>query len=413
MTYDEVIEAVHTLGNFGKPMVLDRVVALLDALGNPQNAVSAVHVAGTNGKGSVSTMLSNVFRQAGLRTGLTISPFVTDFRERIQLDGEPLSKEDFVKGYEAIRRTGIWVTEFELITALAFWFFREKQCDIAVVETGLGGRLDATNTLAHPLAAVLTKIGMDHADILGDTLAKIAAEKCGIITPGCRVITSFGQPREAMEVIRKAAPNVMVPDVGQLRIRSSSLTDTAFSYRGREYRLSLCGEHQIENAVTVLETLAALPFEIPYETVKTALEHTLFPARAEVISKSPLCVLDGAHNPDGAAVLGKIMRGYKGKIVAVIGMMKDKDVPAVLQKTLPHCRAAVAVTVSSMPARALPADDLQKAASAYLPCETAADYHAVISRAAQLADGDPVFVFGSLYLASDIRNFLLEFYKNF
>ena len=413
MTYEDVLQSIHTLGNFGKPMVLDRVVSLLHALGDPQNDLRVFHIAGTNGKGSTSTMLAKVFEEAGYRTGLTISPFVVDFRERIQINGEFISKEDLVAFFEQVQSTGIWVTEFELITALAFLYFREKRCDVVVAETGLGGRLDATNVLARPEAALITKIGFDHADLLGNTITQITAEKCGIIKPGCRVITACGQRPEALAVIRKAAPDVIEPDLSALKIKSCTLTENEFLYRGREYRLSLCGKHQIENALTVIDTVQNSDFDIPYETVKKALANTVFPARAEIVCKAPLCVLDGAHNPDGAEALAAVMQPYHGRITALIGMMRDKDYPAVLKTTLPHCRSAVAVTVESMKERSLTARDLQAAASPYCPCAAADDLTSAIESAVKMANGDPVFVFGSLYLASSIRDRLYEFYKKF
>ncbi len=410
MDMQETLGYIHSLGKFSKPAGLSRIKEVLSRLGEPQNAWEAVHVAGTNGKGSVSVMLAAVLQAAGYRTGLTVSPFITDFRERIQVNGTMISEEELICCAQRVRQTGVELTEFELITAMAFLFFREQGCRVVVAETGLGGRLDATNALTKVRAAVITKIGMDHAAILGDTVEKIAAEKCGIILPGIPAIASCRQKPEALAVIRRSAPDLTVPDLKKLRVLQCDSSGNAFLYHNKEYRLSLCGEYQIENALTVIETLRRVYPQIPYETVRDALAAVRFPARAEIIGRQPLCVLDGAHNPDGAAALAQIMRKVKEPITAIIGVMRDKEYHTVLNDTLPFCKAAVAVTVEGMP-RSLNAADLRDAAAEFCPCRVAADYQEALALAFDLAAGGPVFVFGSLYLASGIREQLIGFYK--
>lgn len=412
MNYGEALNYIHSLGKFSKPAGLDRITLALKRLNDPQNNFKAIHIAGTNGKGSVSAMLAKIFSTAGYKTGLFISPFIIDFRERIQINSEFISEEDLVKYSQRVIDTGVEMTEFEFITAAAFSYFSDKKCDIVIAETGLGGRLDATNTLNNVAAAVITKIGLDHIGILGDTVEKIAAEKCGIIKDCPVTVTSANQRREALAVIEGSSKRLVTPDLSQLTVLNCGENGSSIIYMNKEYEISLVGEYQIENALTVIETVKASGYNIPYKTVKTALANTFFPARAEIISKNPLVMLDGAHNPDGAAQLAKILKKYEGKAVALIAAMRDKDFKAVLGATLPFCRAAVAVTVENMP-RSLDGKTLALTAEEYCPAQTAENYDEAIRKAALTAGEDPVFVFGSLYLAGGIRQKLIDYYKNF
>lgn len=409
MNYTEALNYIHSLGNFKLPAGLQRITAALSTLSCPQNKFESVHIAGTNGKGSVSAMLAKIFETAGFKTGLYISPYIIDFRERIQINGNFISEDDLVKYAQRVKNTEIALSEFEFITAAAFSYFADEKCDIVIVETGLGGRLDATNTLERVRAAVITKVGLDHSAILGDTVEKIAAEKCGIIKNFSTVV-SANQKNTVMSIIKKYTENYVVPDISRLKVLKCDGSGTTYIYKEKEYSLSLCGEYQIENSLTAIEAVSASGFNIPYETVKKALGTTFFPARAEIISREPLTVLDGAHNPDGAEALCKIMKKYGRRITAVIGVMRDKDYETVLKKTLPYCRAAVAVTVENMP-RSLAGEKLAAAASKYCPCVTAENYDAAIEKSRLSAGNDPVFVFGSLYLASGIREKLKKFYN--
>lgn len=412
LNYGETLNYIHSLGKFSKPAGLERISLALKKLHNPQDNFKSIHIAGTNGKGSVAAMLAKVFHTAGYKTGLFISPFVINFRERIQINGEFISENDMVKYSQRVIDTGVETTEFEFITAAAFSYFSEEKCDIVIAETGLGGRLDATNALTNVAAAVITEIGLDHLGVLGDTVEKIAVEKCGIIKNCPVTVTSANQRKEALSVIERASIRLITPDLSQLTVLKCGDGGSGIIYRNKEYEISLCGEYQIENALTVIETVESSGYNIPYETVKKALANTFFPARAEIISKKPLVVLDGAHNPDGATELAKILKKYEGRVTAVIGVMRDKDYKTVLKNTLPLCRAAVAVTVENMP-RSLSAAELALAAAPYCPAQTAENYDSAIKKAASLAGGNPVFVFGSLYLAGGIRQKLIDFYKNF
>lgn len=409
MNYNEALNYIHSLGNFKRPAGTERITAALKRLNNPQNSFEAIHIAGTNGKGSVSAMLAKVFETAGFKTGLYISPYIIDFRERIQINGEFIKKEELTQYVKRVFETKIDLSEFEFITAAAFSYFADKKCEIVIAETGLGGRLDATNTLERVRAAVITEIGLDHAAILGDTVEKIAAEKCGIIK-NFPTVVSAGQKKDVYNVISRYAEKPVIPDKSRLKIISSDESGNTFIYKDKFYKLSLIGGYQIENALTVIETVNISGFNISYETVKKALAETFFPARAEIICKSPLTVLDGAHNPDGAEALCEIMKKYSGRITALIGMMRDKDYNAVLMRTLPYCRLAVAVTVENMP-RSLSKEELTAAAGEYCPCITAENYDIAIEKSRLSAQNDPVFVFGSLYLAGGIREKLKKFYN--
>ena len=412
MNYGETLNYIHSLGKFSKPAGLERITLALKKLHNPQDNFRSIHIAGTNGKGSVSAMLAKIFETAGFKTGLFISPFVIDFRERIQINGEFISEKDLIKYSQKVINAGVEMTEFEFISAAAFTYFSDKNCDIVIAETGLGGRLDATNTLTNVAAAVITKIGLDHLGVLGDTVEKIAAEKCGIIKDCPITVTSANQRQEALAVIECSSNRLVSPDLAHLTVLKCYESGSSIIYKNKEYDISLCGEYQIENALTVIETVENSGYNIPYETVKKALANTFFPARAEIICKSPLVVLDGAHNPDGAGELAKILKKHAGRVTAIIGVMKDKDYKAVLKATLPLCRSAVAVTVENMP-RTLDASELADTAREYCPTVTADNYDEAIEKAASLAKNDPVFVFGSLYLAGGIRDKLIDYYKNF
>ncbi len=402
MNYTETLNYIHSLGNFSKPPTLDRIKAVLQKLGNPQNNFKSIHIAGTNGKGSVSAMLSRVFTLAGYKTALFVSPFIIDFCERIQICGEFISKDDLCKYAKKVKDTDIELTEFEFITAVAFLYFSDNNCDIAIIETGLGGRLDATNALENVIANVITKIGLDHTAVLGDSIEKITAEKCGIIK-NCPVITSYNQPSEAFSVLQKYKP--IIPNKNALQILNSDISGNTYIYGGRKFTTSLSGEHQIENSLLVIETVKNCGINIDYDILHKAISETYFPARMEVISQKPLIVLDGAHNPDGALALSKMMEQYKGKITAIIGAMKDKDVETVLKTTLPYCKKAVAVEVENLP-RSLKAEQLKNLAEKYCPCVTAQNYDDALQK---IKGEETVFIFGSLYLASSIREKLKNF----
>lgn len=400
MNYTETLNYIHSLGNFSLPAGLERIKAVLGILGNPQNCFKSIHVAGTNGKGSVTAFVSSVFKTAEYKTGIFISPYIIDFCERIQINGEFISEEDLCLYARRVIDTGVTLTEFEFITVLAFLYFKEQKIDILVCETGLGGRLDATNVLENLASTVITKIGLDHTEILGDTLEKIAEEKCGILR-NCPAITTPNQPEKALRVIKGKAKKLIIPDINMCEVDNNT-----YIYKGEKFEIFLLGDFQIENSLVAIETVRNSGFDIPYNIIYEGLKNTFFPARLEVISSSPLVLLDGAHNPDGASVLAKELSKFKEKPVAIIGMMADKNIDEVLKLTLKYCSSAIAVTVPDMP-RSMKAVDLCAKAEKYCECITAES----LEQALALAKGKPLAVFGSLYLASSIRPLLLEDFK--
>lgn len=406
MNYSQTLEYIHSLGKFSLPAGLDRIKAVLNVLGNPQNCFKSIHIAGTNGKGSVTVMTASALAAAGYKTGMFVSPYIIDFCERIQINGEFISENDLCRISEKVIETKIKLCEFEFITAVAFLYFAEQNVDVAVVETGLGGRLDATNALGNVLVSAITKIGFDHTAVLGDTIEQIAAEKCGIIKKG-KTISAPGQNKKALEVIKRYAPDVIIPNMSDVINIYCDASGNTFIYKDIEYKTGLSGTFQIENAVTSLEILFNCGLTICDAAIKEGLKNAFIPARAEMICKSPIVVLDGAHNPDGAAVLSDIMRRHSD-ITAIIGVMQDKDYKNVLKQTLPLCKKVICVKAANMP-RALEAELLSMKAKKYCDnVEVARSYSHALSL---VTKDETLFVFGSLYLASGIRGLLKDTYK--
>ena len=405
MKYNETLNYIHSLGAFSAEASLERITAVCAKLNNPQKDFKAFHIAGTNGKGSVCTFITSVLQAAGYRVGTFVSPFITDFCERIQINGEYISHNDLCRLSQKVIDTNVKLTEFEFITAVGFLHFSENNIDIAVLETGLGGRFDATNVIPKPLVSVITKIGLDHTAVLGETVSKIATEKCGIIKNNT-VVTSPNQSKEALSVIKQYAPQFIMPDIDKLHDVKYSLTENSFVYCGESYKTKLAGKFQTENALIAIEAIKNSGLNIGEEYIKSGLKNAFIPARLEVVSQNPLIVIDGAHNPDGAYALAEVLKDYKD-ITAVIGVMRDKNYCEVLKTTLSFCKNAVCLK-PSVP-RALEAEQLAAQAQKYcnntVVAQTAEE---ALNFAKELSNGEPVFIFGSLYLASEMRRLLKE-----
>jgi dihydrofolate synthase/folylpolyglutamate synthase len=417
------IESSKRLGS--KPG-LERVARLCELLGHPQDAVPAVHIAGTNGKGSTAAMIASTLEAAGYRTGLYTSPYVEDVRECMQADGGNITREAFaslvsaVKGpAERMAREGDAPTEFEMETAMAFLWFRQAGCNAMVIEAGLGGRLDATNVLKSPLASVLTSISLDHMSFLGGTVAEIAAEKCGILKPGGLAVSYPLQPAEALEVIRnraEAAGNgLALPDLGALRIARAGLNGTDIEYKGLALRVPFIGRHQVYNAITAAETTLALRgrcgFAVPDRCIGEGIRNARMPLRQEIVSRKPLILLDGAHNPDGLAALAETMRALIAprRTAVVMGMLADKDYMRSVALIAPLCGRFVASRPAG-PRAPLESGMLAGCARAYCSDATAEDDHEkALARALEYAgESGAVIVCGSLYLAGPVRKLLLK-----
>jgi dihydrofolate synthase / folylpolyglutamate synthase len=301
--------------NRGVKLGLDNVRALLGSLGHPQAGLRCMHVAGTNGKGSVCAMAAAVARAAGVRTGLFTSPHLVRFNERIQVDGVPISDDDIVDGLSVIRSKveAHPATFFEITTALAFWHFRRRQVELAVLETGLGGRLDATNVVQRPLASVLTAIDLDHQSLLGQTLSEIAREKAGIIKPGVPVVSGPQSP-EVVTVLQTIAGGRQAP----LSFVSEPVA---------RYDVGLFGSHQRLNAAIALAGLGAAGFDLPETAVRNGLRDVTWPGRFQRVK--PGLILDGAHNLAASRRLVATWREYRpqGRPLVIFGGLRDKALP--------------------------------------------------------------------------------------
>lgn len=428
MTTQQAMEALHALPRLGSGRPgLDRMKNLLQHLGNPEQDLQCVHIAGTNGKGSLAAMTAAILTAAGYKTGLTISPYVVEFRERFQIDGQMIPPrtlasltQKVLDAVEAIRQEGGEPpVQFEAVTALALlWFAREK-CDLVVLETGLGGRYDATNVVPHTLVAAITRIGYDHTELLGDTLDKIAAEKAGIIKDGCAVVCYPDQPPEAMGPILTAAADahtsIIMPEAEDIRLLPGKRLENRVDYGGYQASLGLPGRHQANHAAMAVEIALALwreyGYEIPDEAILQGLAEARMPARIEVLRRRPLLLVDGCHNPDGARVLAETLAKaqYEENLVGVLGMLADKDYKTMLE-TLAPCFAKVYTVTPDCP-RALSAQDLQREARFHMDAEAAASVPEALRAAVRYAEDNNlagVVVCGSLYLAAEARPWLLK-----
>ncbi len=425
MNCNEAIEYIHSLEKFGINPGLERIRALCDELGNPQKKLKVIHAAGTNGKGSTSTMISNILRKSGYSTGLFISPYVTDFRERIQYNGNMIEKHELAECVERVKSAvdvisakGLQPTEFEAITAAAFVYFEKKKCDFVVLEVGLGGRLDSTNVIEAPYVSVITSISLDHTAILGDTIEKIAAEKCGIIKFGAQTVAYPFQAPEAMAVIKKTCDerccNLTVPNISRLSVKDEKLEGTLVSYNGIDFALPLAGEHMVYNACTAIEAVRALSklaVDIPDEAIAAGIGCSIMPGRLELIKKRPVVILDGGHNEGCAAALSDFIKKHlQGKrIIMVSSMMADKDYLAYLSAVAPFAQTFIATRID-MP-RALSSEELMKNAMEYCSnCYDIPDPAKAITAAKNIIQpDDALIVCGSFYLAGAIRDNLLNF----
>jgi len=406
MNYVDALEYIHSLGMFSHEASLDRITALCEKLHNPQNNFKSIHIAGTNGKGSVATYLAEIFKRAGYKTGLYTSPYIIRFNERISINGEHISDDELAFLCEKVQETTVECTEFEFITAIAFEYFSRQKCDIVIAETGLGGRFDATNVLSNKCASVITKIGLDHCAVLGDTIEQIAAEKCGIIK--CEpLITSHNQSKAALDVIESYKNDAIVPKPEELQIKNSDFSGNTFIYKGKEYQTSLIGEHQIENALCAIETVENSGYDIPYNIIYEGIKNAFIPARLETLNyEGKQIIIDGAHNPDAANRLYDFLSSQNKSICAIVGMMADKDYKYVLERILPLCNNSIAVKCANV-GRALGEEELCNMANQYCLCESAKSFNEALNKAVK-TNADIIVAFGSLYLAAGLREIIKE-----
>ncbi|MGD9872775.1 MAG: folylpolyglutamate synthase/dihydrofolate synthase family protein [Kiritimatiellia bacterium] len=421
----DALEKLFRRTAFGIKPGLEVTEAILAELGNPHRKIPCVHVAGTNGKGSVAAMVESVLRAAGIRTAFYTSPHLVRFNERFRIAGQPIADEELAALLEnsdaaadaVSQKHGLRpATFFEIATALAFEYFARQNAEISVIETGMGGTWDSTNVIT-PLVSVITRIGMDHMEYLGSTLEKIAGEKSGIIKPGVPVV--FGKmPEEASAVILRRAKELGAPAVdaaqyASVRRMNQDLDGQRISIETQQgscppVLLPLLGDHQLENtaiAVAALETLAdRLGTDIPPEVIKKGLEKTFWPARCQILSREPPVILDGAHNTDGGEALARTLKSLKGKrpLRLVVSFLADKDADGFLKHFSRMAEHAWAVQLHGERARPV-ADIVSVLRRHQIPCETAALPEALASAKKWAAEnGGMVCITGSLYLAGEV-----------
>lgn len=418
MNYQEALNYIHSLDRFGSRPGLDRIQKLFDRIPETLDQ-KFIHIAGTNGKGSVSAMLSFVLQEAGYKVGLFISPYIVDFRERIQINNEMISREalaeavTFLKPFmDELHDEEIVITEFEFLTAVGFYLFKQQNCDIVVCEVGMGGLLDSTNLIRSPLCSVITRIALDHTEILGETIGEIAFQKCGIIKRGAPVATTAQLPA-AMRVIRDTAEALGAPlylgDNLTVHDVRADLGGIDFRYMGREMHTDLIGEHQVENLKCALAAIEALRdrsrLNISPEAILEGMKKVRHPARFERLVEHPTVILDGAHNPNGLAAFAKAVKALTppDNRTLIIGMLSDKDVKGVakLKGLFDH---VIATNISNP--RAMAAGYLGERLKEFFD-DVEVVAHPKDAYQTALSYGGDVFICGSLYLASEIRPVIL------
>ena len=430
MTYKQALAYLYDLERFGIKLGLKRMKRLLELLGNPDHGLKAIHIAGTNGKGSTTVFISSILKEAGFKVGTYTSPHLTDFRERIAIDGVLIPQEKVVqlladvkpqiKKISADSEFG-HPTFFEVVTAMAFTYFFEEKVDFAVLEVGLGGRLDATNVV-EPLVSVITNSDYDHMDRLGSEITSIASEHAGIIKKESLVITAA--QGEALTVIKKACQRqkARLYQVGK-DIRYESLESDwegqSFNVRGifsefDNLKISLLGRHQLINACCAIGAVKLLTFhntQISEESIRRGLEKTCWPGRLEIVRQTPLIVLDGAHNHPAAKQLKETLLEYlkkKERLILVIGILKDKEIEKIVKELVPL--AFKVLVTAPKTSRAASPEDIYKAAVKYNRNVTiAAEVEAAVRQALTGAEKDDIIcVTGSLCTVREAREFLME-----
>jgi dihydrofolate synthase/folylpolyglutamate synthase len=441
--YGDTLDYLFGLQRFGIKLGLDNITALLKHLGDPHVGLRAVHIAGTNGKGSTAAFLAFILRQAGYRVGLYTSPHLVDFTERIQVDGVPITGKRVVQLTEHIRQVvdqiiregDLWakvnssllikdfdrqkatITFFEFITAMAFLHFQEARVEVAVLETGMGGKLDATNVI-DPLLSLITPISLEHQEYLGKTLLQIAGEKAGIIKPKRPLLTTARQP-EVLSLLERKCQELQSPFYAWGRdFRGRRVGPQLMNFQGRhrrwtKLRLGLAGKHQVLNASLALAAAEALiegGFLLDEEHLRKGLAETKWPGRLELIGDSPRILLDGAHNPGAAEVLKKNLKEDfpRRRLVLVLGIMADKEIPKMMTQLVPLADLLI-LTRPGMARAASPAQLRSHASSFRKPIVEVAEVSSAVKYAlAEAGKEDLIVISGSLFTVGEARAFLVE-----
>lgn len=422
MNYNEALEYIHGINWQSREPGLRRINALLEKMNHPEKELKFIHIAGTNGKGSTAAMLAAVLAEAGYKTGQFTSPHIYKFNERMQINGEHISDEDLCELAEYIKPFTDEMeespTEFELISAFGFEYFKRKKCDIVVLEVGLGGLMDSTNVIEAPEAAVLAAIGLDHTGLLGNSLTEIALEKAGIIKPGTDAVI-YRQEKEVEEVFLNkckevgATPNLCEPE---LVVRKSiNLDGQSFDYKElKDLHIPLTGSYQLNNLSMVLKTIEILKkkgYNITDKALKSGLEKTSWPCRFEVLRKDPVFIIDGAHNPQGIKATAESLKAHlqDEKVIFIIGVMSDKDLDTMIPYIQDIAKEYIAVT-PNYEGRAMEAECLKERLDKYnLPVYAAKSIKDGVKTALNKAGATgTICAIGSLYLPVDIKLSLEE-----
>ena len=398
MDYDSAIAYLESFKSRGIMLGLNRIKKVLRALGDPQKSYTTIHIAGTNGKGSVAAMLSSILTNAGYRTGLYTSPHLIDYTERIRINDKDVSKARFASAVSRVKKAmavmrGLKLTEFEVLTAASFLLMAMEKVRIAVVEVGLGGRFDSTNVIT-PVLSIITNIGMDHTDLLGSSLASIAGEKGGIIKPGVPLVSGEKKMSSTLKYICKKNRSRYIQAV-----------------KDNDYVPPLLGAHQMENmdvALTAVDLLSDLGYGIKKEVIKRGLACTRWPGRLEILRSDPLIIIDGAHNVPGAKALARHLRDYRKKFNIVIGMQSNKDIGGVVKVLRPFAKKFF-VTRSGNPL------SQKESVIANICGKSASIAQNIASAIAQATRSEtPVCIMGSLYLIGDVlKQKTFDYKRNF
>lgn len=424
LTYEEVLDQIEHQRRFGNRPGAEVSALMLEKLGRPQQNMSVIHIAGTNGKGSVSAFLCSILKEAGIRTGMFTSPHLVDFRERICVDGQMISREEVTKlGNMLLEENfGTVPTMFDYCLAMALLYYRDRQCQAAVIETGLGGRLDSTNAIGVPDVTVVTKIGYDHMAVLGDTLDKIAAEKAGIIKKGTKLVLE-SQEKDAMDVLletaeKEAVTEIKIADMHDVTECRYENGRQYFSYQKyKNLEMAMLGVHQYENAAAAI--LAAEIFlkdrgisdEKAEYYIREGIKKTRWEGRMEILSREPFFMVDGAHNGNGVAALAESLRTlFPGeKFHFVMGVMADKNYEEMIEKLLPLALDFKTVTVESE--RALAAQELSEKIRAKGICDAGLLHSFDELMPGRLDVAHKTIAFGSLYFVGEIEKYFQDVTK--
>ena len=435
MNYDEAIKYIKETAKFGSKYGLERTEKILEFLGNPHKHIKTIHVAGTNGKGSTTAMLTSILMDAGYNVGSYISPYIEEFEERIQINRNNIPKEELAEVVTEVSKAVSKVvdlgyinpTEFEIITCAGFLYFHKKNIDYAVIEVGLGGRLDSTNVIT-PILSIISSISLDHTQILGDTLDKIAYEKAGIIKGNVPVIL-FPQEKAAEDVIEKTCKEKNSKLIKVPRDISEYVAVTSNTLEGKEiktqqinlkneyidsYELSLLGKHQILNSTVVVyaaKELMNLGVKISKDNIINGLKSVQWPGRLEIMKNNPLVIIDGAHNIDGIKKLTESIDLYfkYNKLILILGILADKQVEDMIETIAPKAERIISVTPHSD--RAELAEDLKvEIEKLGVSCEAIDSYEEAYKKALSYCnDDDLLLISGSLYMIGDMRKIIRNF----